>query len=111
MSALLNFQPVCFICKRRSSGFAVGHNHKALGWFCEACGPKLAKRCFDMKTPIFDRYEEKALETAGERGGAYLDTIKKTDLADLTEGQWKTFLERVINGFGEGMRTACAELL
>ena len=110
MSALLNCVSVCFVCRRRSDGFAVGTNAKSIGWFCEQCGITTAKVYFDMKKRMFDSYEEKALDTAGEQAGAYLDTIGKTDLATLTEPEWKTFLEAAVNGFGDGMRAACADL-
>ena len=110
MSALLNHSPICFICRRRSSGFAVGPSPKTLGWFCDDCGTPLARKCFAMKPKMFDGYEEKALETAGENAGAYLDSLGKTDLAALSEVEWKTFLEAVVNGFGDGMRKSCAEL-
>jgi hypothetical protein len=48
--------------------------------------------------------ESEAAVAAGDRAGAYLDGLGKTDLAELTVDEWRTFVATIINGFGEEMR-------
>lgn len=48
--------------------------------------------------------ESASMIQAGIVGGEYLDHIKKTDLATLTEGEWNTFIEAVITGYVEEMQ-------
>lgn len=110
MSRLLNCWPVCFICRRSSSGFAISDSSKQFGPFCADCGPGLAKKVWTMKTKEFDRYEEDALKIASPKIGEHLDALGKTDLATMTEAEWNGFLEVVIKEFGAGMRLASAAL-
>jgi hypothetical protein len=58
----------------------------------------------------FDPYEMVARTDAGEKAGAVLDEIGKTDLAELTAEQWQRFLTTVIHEFGESLRRQVAEL-
>jgi hypothetical protein len=51
-----------------------------------------------------DTYEEQALEDGGNAGGAYLDEIGKTNLAELTEEEWSRFLGLVMTGYADSMR-------
>jgi|APCry1669190327_1035288.scaffolds.fasta_scaffold204645_1 hypothetical protein len=44
-------------------------------------------------------YNDKALEEAGQAGGEYLDHIKKTDLASLTQEQYTTFITTIIGRY------------
>lgn len=55
-----------------------------------------------------DDYEQQALEDGGNAGGEYLDSIGKTDLAELDEEEWRTFLGKVLQGYAEGMREIVA---
>jgi len=48
----------------------------------------------------WEKQEQDALIAAGDRAGAYLDRIGKTDLAALDRDQWIKFLQEVIDGFG-----------
>ncbi len=57
-----------------------------------------------MSQPDFDTIELSALEEAGSAGGAFLESLDKTDLAGLTNEQWLEFLERIVDGFGCAMR-------
>jgi|GEM_PF-203406 hypothetical protein len=47
--------------------------------------------------------ECRAIELASDPAGEYLDNLKKTDLATLTESEWFTFLEVVVTGFQDGL--------
>jgi hypothetical protein len=44
-------------------------------------------------------FEIMALEYAGQMGGEYLDSIGKTDLATLTQDEWKIFIQCVCLNF------------
>lgn len=49
------------------------------------------------------REEARALQAGGNVGGAYLESIGKTDLADLTPEQWAEFLSRVLAGYSDDL--------
>lgn len=40
--------------------------------------------------------EKKIAKEAGQRGGAYLDSIKKYDVRELTESQWLVFIQTIL---------------
>ena len=56
-----------------------------------------------------DMYELSALTDAGEQGGSFLDSIGKTDLAALSELEYREFLKRVVLGFGNSIRKQIRE--
>lgn len=45
------------------------------------------------------RNYEAARDAGGVMGGEYLESINKTDLAALSEDEWKTFLDCVLKEF------------
>lgn len=98
----MNFsiQP-CFICKRQDSGQAVKRGG-GLGWFCDECGGERAKKAAHMSH--FNRLEQMAAEEAGNKGGAYLDSLDVTDLAKLTPKEYRLYVQTVIKAFGTEMR-------
>ena len=89
----------CEVCLR---------DHSGLGFYDPGQGPFVSKKvqhacstaCLDIihhywkvddvLTPT--NYEQQALITAGEKGGAYLESIQKTDLAQMSQEEWRTFL-------------------
>ncbi len=44
-------------------------------------------------------HEQAALEAASAAGGAYLETLGKTDMARMTPDEWMGFLDAVVSGF------------
>ena len=56
-----------------------------------------------MTITQLNEWQIKAIEAASEPAGAYLDSIGKTDLATLTEGEWYRFLEEVSIAYHEEM--------
>jgi hypothetical protein len=52
----------------------------------------------------FTESEEEAITAGGQEAGAYLDSIGKTDLADLTPEQWSRFLGTFLGGYSNAMR-------
>ena len=48
--------------------------------------------------------EEAAMENGGRLAGEYLEHLGKTDLAVLTEEEWKMFVECIVTGYIESMQ-------
>jgi hypothetical protein len=95
----------CAICRRRAGPLGFSRKGQPMLWVCHDpdCREQLHK-VYDMPQPDFDPIEIDALEHGGEAGGAYLESIGKTDLAKLSTGEWNSFLERIVDGFGCRMR-------
>ena len=51
-------------------------------------------------------HETAAVWQGGCAGGAYLEEIKKTDLAKLTVEEWETFLAKIVGGYCDALRHA-----
>jgi hypothetical protein len=45
-----------------------------------------------------------AMQAGGAQGGEYLESIGKTDLAALDQGEYQTFVEAVISGYCDHLR-------
>ena len=100
----LNIADVCFVCRRRSCGFGVGVE-KRVGWLCEDCARhQYGKRAYAMTDRQFDEYEQRAILSAGNAAGGYLDGIGCTDLALLSAEQWRAFLGTLVHAFGDAVR-------
>lgn len=63
-----------------------------------------------MKADELTATEAAALVDGGNAGGAFLDSIGKTDLAALTPDEFQTFLHTVLDAFGGSMRRRCAKI-
>ncbi len=50
-----------------------------------------------------DKYEADAIAVAGERGGEYLDSLGKTDLATMSDDEWRSLIAVVVGGYVERM--------
>jgi hypothetical protein len=48
--------------------------------------------------------ERAAMSVGGMAGGEYLESIGKTDLVTLTEGEWDTFVEVIVTGYCDHLR-------
>lgn len=53
-------------------------------------------------------YEKEALTLAGQEAGGWLESIGKTDLAQLTEAEWLMFLEGIVTMYQEHLGQICA---
>lgn len=94
----------CGICGRQHDNVGFAPNPRApILWNCEDCTPYVRK-VYSMPDALFTTYEERALGLAGERAGGYLDSIDKTDLAELSAEEWQAFLRHVTVGFAENIR-------
>ena len=48
--------------------------------------------------------EEAAMATGGQAGGAYLEALAKSDLATLSQPEWRQFVEIVVTGYCDTLR-------
>ncbi len=104
----LNNPESCFVCRRRADGLGVGGDN-AIGWLCQICADQgHGAKALDMPTPEFDRYEIAALAAAGDRAGAYLDSLTRTDLATLHPEEWTHVCRLIVTGFGDAIRREVA---
>lgn len=99
----------CVVCRFAEEGVAFAPPGKRrlkpheFTWVCEADIP-YAKTVHHMPKDTFNRIEREAVDAAGRKAGAYLDSIGQTDLATLTAVQWGAFLDTFLTAFGEEMR-------
>lgn len=100
----------CFVCRRRADGLGVMKGNR-IGWLCQQCADGgYGTRTIRMPVREFDRYEAGALRRAAEgRAGAYLDSLGRTDLADLHPQEWQHVCRLIIEDFGEGIRAEVGE--
>ncbi|MBS7737761.1 MAG: hypothetical protein KF818_31295 [Chelatococcus sp.] len=95
----------CWLCHRHAEGLGIGTAREPK-WLCKECsvmadGIRSARR--------LDAFEVLALTDAGADGGAYLDGLGKTDLAELTEHEYREFVRKVVLGFGASLRQQIRE--
>lgn len=106
----------CEVCRRDRSG---------LGFYDPGQGPFISKAvqhacsmaCLDIIHHYWrtgevlnpTHYEKEALATAGDKAGEYLESIGKTDLAQLTREEWATFLNTVFGTATDELRRLAEE--
>ncbi len=110
MSAIARFttkQPtVCAVCRRRAMwlGFTP-HYRSPIAWLCDDGGcHAVARKVYQMPDQILDAFEQGAVFEAGADAAGYLEEVGTTDLAKLSEKEWREFLRRVIVGFEQVLR-------
>ena len=54
-------------------------------------------------------HELNALAAAGAEGGAYVESLGKTDLALFTAQEWSTLIEVIVTAFQDHLREAYAD--
>lgn len=88
----------CPVCRRAGGTVTISIEGK-LHHLCSAdCG-----RIFMTGKPL-DFNEQKAAVEGGNAGGAYLDSIGRTDLATLTADQWAEFCGKIFQGTCAALR-------
>lgn len=96
---------VCGCCGRSATGF--GYAPKAghpVIWVCDDPDClQLAKDSYSMKQEQFSRLESLAAGKGGQEGGAFLETIGKYSLAELTPDEWFEFCRRVVAGYRKAL--------
>lgn len=104
MSLVDRFSPgICAVCARREAGTGVTDNpsrNRRVMWLCD--DPEcivIAKGTYSMRQDDFDRIESLAAGKGGQKAGAYLDEIGKTDLKALSFDEWCEFCRRLVAGY------------
>lgn len=93
----------CTLCGRRATGLGFGSFKGDPKFVCNLCADVMSM-VKQMTGTKLDLHELAAVERAGKRAGTYLERLGKTDLADLTKGEWGFFLREIIEGFGDELR-------
>ena len=103
----------CAVCGRQAASSVLHGFFQRRGahWFCaDPYCHTAAEGLADMKPDELSEIELAALVDAGNAGGAYLDSIGKTDLATLTAEEYAAFIHAAFNAFGGSMRRRCAKI-
>lgn len=93
---VLNNDQVCSVCRRRAHGLAVGKRDRA-AWFCEPCGPSLARTILHMPQDQFDGIERDAID-------AILEQLPET--ITVPDAERAMFIGWIIDTFGTEIRKA-----
>lgn len=98
---------LCAVCRREGRGFGfqpplIGLKGASLPACSMTCLDIIARRRGTMIDPTPN--ERAAIRYAGEMGGEYLESLGRTDLARLSEGEWLTFVEAVVTGYCDRLR-------
>jgi hypothetical protein len=97
---------VCAVCRRRAMwlGFAP-YRRSPIAWLCDDDGcHRAARGVYKMPDVILDAFEQGAAFEAGAAAAEYLEQVGTTDLAKLSEAQWREFLRRLFVGFEQVLR-------
>lgn len=100
----------CVACRKPHNGKVPAHwmdvtirdkETRALEDCVAVCGWDCMTKWITKETTVIDptKPELDALMVAGQAGGEYLESIRKTDLATLSEDEWTTFLSCVIGKY------------
>ncbi len=90
----INNSESCICCARRADGVAVGKPGK-LGFYCNDCGPDMAKIALAMHTRQFDDVEKRAAQAVAAAAGGAIEV-------PITESP--AFILWVVEQFAENMR-------
>lgn len=91
---------LCPICRRECRGLQFNPKPTGMsGGVIRACSPRHLELAKSMIDPT--EHEQEAMVHAGEMGGEYLDHLGKTDLAGMSEEEWRTFVEAICTGYVE----------
>jgi hypothetical protein len=97
---------VCAVCRRRAIwlGFAP-HHRSPIAWLCDDDGcHRAARKVYSMPDVILDALELGAAFEAGTAAAEYLEQLGTTDLAKLSEVEWREFLRRLFVTFEQVLR-------
>jgi hypothetical protein len=96
---------LCAVCRgHANSPHGYGFRNRPMIHAC--ADPRciaLLPKVYDMPKTTLEAYEKRAMIAAGGRGGAFLDSIEKSDLGALERDEWLGFLQETIIGFQEEM--------
>ncbi len=102
---------ICAICRRDARGYGFAPSFIRI----EAPAVKLcSRRCQDITGKLSgmidpNKHEINALLAASISGGAFVETIGKTDLTGWTEQEWAALIDVVVTSFQDFLRQAYAD--
>ncbi len=102
---------MCAICRRDARGYGFAPSFIRI----DAPAVKLcSRRCQDITGKLSgmidpNKHETDALLAASISGGAYVETIGKTDLSGWTEQEWAALIDVVVTSFQDFLRQAYAD--
>jgi len=95
---------ICHICRREARGFAFHpgllgafFKNKTILRFC-------SMKCQDNHMIDVTPNEQAAMDNGGRMAGEYIDHLGKTDLATMTDEEWKMIVECIVTGYVESMQ-------
>lgn len=98
----LNNPDSCICCTRRTDGLAVGRPPK-LAWYCNDCGPDLARIALQMQTRNLDAVEQRAcLKVAEQCSGTESLTLQPNELPAFIAYLVKSFADQMRKDLEEG---------
>jgi hypothetical protein len=98
---------MCVLCRRDARGFAYLPEQGPLLKLCSMQCLEIITQWNGMIPPNF--HEQNALADASAQGGAYVESIGKTDLTTWSEAEWATLIEVIVTAFQDSLRTAYAD--
>jgi hypothetical protein len=102
---------MCAICRRDARGYGFAPSFIRI----DAPAVKLcSRRCQDITGKLSgmidpNKHETDALLAASISGGAYVETIGKTDLSGWTEQEWAELIDVIVTSFQDFLRQAYAD--
>ena len=102
---------MCAICRRDARGFSFEPRLIKV----QAPPVKLCSRhCQDLTARLKGMihpniHEQNALIAASEKGGAYVESLGKTDLITWSPEEWATLVDVIVTAFQDFLRTAYAD--
>jgi hypothetical protein len=97
----------CAVCRRRATwvGYAPKPQHEPIIWLCDHAGcHRGARRIYAMPTSTLDAFEIGAALEAAAGAGAYLEKLGTTDLALLSDSEWREFLRLMFTNYEQVLR-------
>lgn len=101
----------CAICRRDARGFlfapqSIGISAPAVKLCSRRC-QDITARLKGMINPNI--HEKTALAAAGAEGGAYVESLGRTDLATWSPEEWAALVDVIVTRFQDSLRTAYAD--
>ncbi len=96
----------CAVCRGRAdSGHKFGFRNQPIVQACRdpRCQALLPK-VYKMTTQQMDAFEAKAIKHGGEQAGAYLDSLNKFNLGEMSGEEWETFCAAMVTGYREHLK-------
>jgi len=95
---------ICNICRREAQGFQFDpilvDNYNSNRTILHFCSMKCQDRHMIDVTPN----EQAAMDNGSRLAGEYMDHLGKTDLATMTDEEWKMIVECIVTGYVDSMQ-------